>query len=88
MENLRIQRIRELIAKLPEKDIPIGNKLLEKRDWEELFNLASSAITRVEKSRVKATKNQQKDKYADVDLDAIYELVSAIPEEFMRQDEP
>lgn len=88
METPLIIKIRKLIAKLPEKDIPIGNKLLEKRDWEELFNLASSAITRIEKSRVKATKNQQEDKYADVDLDAIYELVSAIPEEFMRQDEP
>ena len=81
-----IQKLRKLIAQLPEKDIPIGNKLLEKRDWEELYNLASSAITRVEKSRTKAAKEQQPDKYADVNLDSLYELVSAIPE-FVVEDE-
>lgn len=75
MENPLIQRLRKLIPKLPEKDIPIGNRLLEKRDWEELYNLVSSAITRVEKARAK-----QSERYKDVDLDSLYELSSAIPE--------
>jgi hypothetical protein len=75
MESVNIQRIRKLIISLPEKDIPIGNKLLEKRDWKELLNLVSSAIIKIEKALSK-----DESKYADIDLDSLYILQSEIPE--------
>lgn len=74
METPTISRIRSLIPVLPEKDIPIANKLFEKRDWEELQNLVSSAIIRVEKAMGKSTK------YADIDINLLYTLQAAIPQ--------
>lgn len=74
-ENLQIQRIRKLIPSLPEKDIPIGNKLLEARDWEELQNLVSSAIVKIERAN-----DMGNDKYANIDLANLYDLQASIPE--------
>ena len=75
MENPQIQKIRRLISFLPEKDIPIGNKFLEKRNWEELQNLVSSAIIKIERSI-----NKGEDKYVNIDLSALYDLQLAIPD--------
>ena len=75
MESVQIQRLRKLIPSLPEKDIPIGNKLLEQRDWRELHNLVSSAIVKIEKSNSK-----DESKYANIDLASLYTLQSEIPE--------
>lgn len=74
MESPQIQKIRKLIPRLPEKDIPIGNRLLQARDWEELNNLVSSAIVKIEK----ATANGS-DKYAHIDLGSLYDLQVSIP---------
>lgn len=75
MESPQIQRLRKLISSLPEKDIPIGNKLLEARDWKELHNLVSSAIIKIEKAIAK-----EDDRYSDIDLEALYILQADIPE--------
>ncbi len=75
MESPQIQKIRKLIPSLPEKDIPIGNKLLEIRNWEELHNLVSSAIIKVEKSM-----DRGEDKYINIDLGSLYELLDSIPD--------
>lgn len=75
MESPQIQKIRKLIPSLPEKDIPIGNKLLEIRNWEELHNLVSSAIIKVEKSM-----DRGEDKYINIDLGNLYELLDSIPD--------
>lgn len=75
MESPQIQEIRKLITSLPEKDISVGNKLLEARDWEELQNLVTSAIAKVEKSNSKGSS-----KYSDIDLGALYDLQAIIPE--------
>lgn len=75
MESVQIQRLRKLIPSLPEKDIPIGNKLLEGRDWRELHNLVSSAIVKIEKSNSK-----DESKYAGIDLASLYQLQSEILE--------
>lgn len=75
MESPQIQKIRKLIPSLPEKDIPIGNKLLEIRNWEELHNLVSSAIIKIEKSM-----DRGEDKYINIDLGSLYELLDAIPD--------
>lgn len=75
MESVQVQRIRKLISFLPEKDIPIGNKLLEVRNWEELQNLVSSAIIKIERAI-----NKGDDKYADIDLSSLYDLQASIPD--------
>lgn len=75
MESPQIQKIRKLLSNLPEKDIPVGNKLLQARDWEELQNLVSSAITKIEKSI-----DRGETKYVGMDIDSLYELQATIPE--------
>lgn len=75
MESPLVQRIRKLIPSLPEKDIPIGNKLLEARDWEELQNLVSSAIIKIERVNSKGD-----NRYANIDLPSLYYLQASIPD--------
>ena len=75
MESPQVQRIRKLIPSLPEKDIPIGNKLLEARNWEELQNLVSSAIVKMERATSKGD-----NKYANIDLPSLYDLQASIPD--------
>lgn len=75
MESPQVQRIRKLIPSLPEKDIPIGNKLLEARNWEELQNLVSSAIVKIERATSKGD-----GRYANIDLPSLYDLQSSIPD--------
>lgn len=75
MESPLVQRIRKLIPSLPEKDIPIGNKLLEARDWEELQNLVSSAIVKIERAN-----NKGDNRYANIDLPSLYYLQASIPD--------
>lgn len=74
-ESPLVQRIRKLIPSLPEKDIPIGNKLLEARDWEELQNLVSSAIVKIERANSKGD-----DRYTNIDLPSLYCLQAYIPD--------
>lgn len=76
METSKIRNIRKLIVSLPEKDIPIGNKLLEARNMTELNNLVSSVITKVEKSIDKGD-----NKYEDIDLATLFELQDLIMEQ-------
>ena len=75
MESPQIQKIRKLIPFLPEKDIPIGNKFLEARNWEELHNLVSSAIVKIERAKDKGS-----DKYINIDIVSLYDLQAAIPD--------
>lgn len=75
MESPQVQRIRKLIPSLPEKDIPIGNKLLEARNWEELQNLVSSAIVKMERATSKGD-----GRYANIDLPSLYDLQASIPD--------
>lgn len=75
MESPQIQKIRKLIPFLPEKDVPIGNKFLEARNWEELHNLVSSAIVKIERAKDKGS-----DKYINIDIVSLYDLQAAIPD--------
>ena len=77
MESPQIQKIRKLIPFLPEKDVPIGNKFLEARNWEELHNLVSSAIVKIEKAKDKGS-----DKYINIDIVSLYDLQAAIPDTY------
>lgn len=76
METSKIRNIRKLIVSLPEKDIPVGNKLLEARNMTELNNLVSSVITKVEKSI-----DKEDNRYKDIDLAALFELQDLIMEQ-------
>ena len=76
METSKIRNIRKLIVSLPEKDIPVGNKLLEERNMTELNNLVSSVITKVEKSI-----DKRDNRYEDLDLAALFELQDLIMEQ-------
>ena len=76
METSKIRNIRKLIVSLPEKDISVGNKLLEARNMTELNNLVSSVITKVEKSIDKGD-----NRYEDIDLAALFELQDLIMEQ-------
>lgn len=77
MESPQIQKIRKLIPFLPEKDVPIGNKFLEARNWEELHNLVSSAIVKIERAKDKGS-----DKYINIDIVSLYDLQAAIPDTY------
>lgn len=52
---VQLKSIKNLMKYLPEKDIPIGERLLTERNWEELRALIYSAIVKTER---KADKNR------------------------------
>ena len=50
MKKPMLQTIEDLIDFLPEKDIPIAKRLLKERKLEDLVDLISSALFKVEKA--------------------------------------
>ena len=66
-------KIKQLIENLPEKDINLGHKFLEKRDFDSLKELVDSAIYKVKKSRSKHDINNI-EKYINIDLDELNSL--------------
>ena len=75
METKELTQIRKLIPNLPDKDIPIANKLLGNRDFTALEGEVNRIIAKIEKDRKKEPQNQ---KYSEIDLDSLYELVTNI----------
>lgn len=69
--NTPTERIHSLIPFLPKKDIVLGYKFLEKRDFESLAELVDSALFKI-KNNIK--KENPKKEYLDIDLAAINEL--------------
>ena len=67
----QIETIRRLIAYLPKRDIQLGYKFLNRRDFDSLKELIDSAIYKVEKNL--ASENP-KDEYINLDLDMMNEL--------------
>ena len=67
----QIETIRRLIVYLPKRDIQLGYKFLNRRDFDSLKELIDSAIYKVEKNL--ASENP-KDKYINLDLDMMNEL--------------
>ena len=63
--------MKELIPSLPEKDIELGFKFLEKRDFESLHDLVKSAIVKVRRSQSSA---KPREEYKNIDLDSLMEL--------------
>ena len=69
METPQIQKLRQLIPKLPNKEIPVCYKCLDERDFTSMEQIVNTVIRRIEKDRGK-----QEQKYADIDLDSLYIL--------------
>lgn len=69
METPQIQKLRQLIPKLPNKEIPACYKCLDERDFTSMEQIVNTVIYRIEKDRGK-----QEQKYADIDLDSLYIL--------------
>lgn len=69
METPKIQKLRQLVTKLPEKEIPACYKCLDERDFISMEQIVNTVIRKIEKDREK-----QEQKYADIDLDSLYIL--------------
>lgn len=70
-----IERIKEFISTLPKRDIPLGYKFLENRDFESLTDLVDSAIYRVIKNLKSET---PKEEYLKISLDELNKLKSEV----------
>lgn len=73
LETKELSNIRSLIPKLPTKEIPIANKLLAERDFSNLQALIYTLTHKIKKDRKKEISKQ---KYANIDLDSLYILIS------------
>ena len=69
METPKIQKLRQLVTKLPEKEIPACYKCLDEKDFTSMEQIVNTVICRIEKDREK-----QEQKYANIDLDSLYIL--------------
>lgn len=70
-----IQRMKNLIPHLPEKDIKLGFKFLDDRDFDSLQELVDSARYKVKKSQ---DSGNPKPQYADIDMGKLNELKAEV----------
>lgn len=68
-------KIKKLISELPKRDIFLGYKFLEKRDFDSLKELVDSALIRTKKNLKTA---DPKEEYLKVDLDGLNTLKAEI----------
>ena len=69
------QRIKSLLQYLPSKDIQLGERLLEKRDIEQLKMLIDSALYLTKKNQVK---EEVPEKYRLINAEKLEELKSEV----------
>ena len=88
-----VERMRALMNSLPEKDIPLGYKFLNKRDFDSLKELVDSAIYKVKKSQKSDNPKEEYKKVNLEDLDVLksevdmYIIQLEIPEDDMYDDD-
>lgn len=70
-----VDRIRALISSLPERDIPLGYKFLDERDFDSLKELVDSAMYKVKKSQ---RSENPKEIYAKISLEDLSRLKSEV----------
>ena len=70
-----VERMKALMDSLPEKDIPLGYKFLNERDFDSLKELIDSAIYKVKKS---LKSDNPKDEYMKVNLEDLNMLKSEV----------
>lgn len=77
MTNEPVLRIQKLISSLPERDINLGYKFVQNREFESLKELVDSAIVKVRKG---LKKENPREEYLKVDLDLLNELKVEVDE--------
>lgn len=85
MNSTPVERTRKLISLLPEKDINLGYKFLDSRDFSSLKELVDSAILKVKKN---VTSEHPRPEYAKIDLEGLYILKSEVDVYLMRLELP
>ena len=70
-----VERMKALMDSLPEKDIPLGYKFLNERDFDSLKELIDSAIYKVKKS---LKSDNPKEEYMKVNLEDLNMLKSEV----------
>lgn len=85
MNSTPVERIRKLISLLPEKDINLGYKFLDSRDFSSLKELVDSAILKVKKNM---TSKHPRPEYAKIDLEGLHILKSEVDVYLMRLELP
>ena len=70
-----VKRMKALMCSLPERDIPLGHKFLNERDFDSLKELVDSAIYKVKKS---LKSNNPKEEYLKVNLEDLNRLKSEV----------
>lgn len=85
MSSTPTERIKKLISLLPEKDVDLGYKFLDSRDFSSLKELVDSAILKVKKNM---TRVNPRPEYAKIDLEGLYILKSEVDVYLMRLEPP
>ncbi len=80
-----IQRMRELMGALPERDIALGNKFLSDRNFDSLKELVESAVYKVRKNRIS---EDPKPEYLAIDLGSLTQLRSEVVNYSMQLEVP
>lgn len=70
-----VEQMKELMVSLPKRDIPLGYKFLENRDFQSLKELIDSALYKVKKS---VNSENPKPEYQDISIDNLDELKSVV----------
>lgn len=81
MESNLITKIRQLISRLPDKDVPAANRMLNERDFKSLEHFVYLDILKIEKSRQKG-----EERFANIDLDSLYSLLTSLTEITIHED--
>mgnify|MGYP005937067821 CR=1 FL=1 len=84
MDSNSIERVKSLIPSLPKKDVDLGYKFLEKRDFESLNDLVSSAVYKVKKN---LRTSNPKEEYVNLDMDSLEKLQYEV-QDYYSQFEP
>lgn len=70
-----IERMKNLVNYLPNKDIALGKKFIESRDFESLQELVDSARYKIKKN---LTSNNPKEEYTKIDLGKLDDLKAEV----------
>lgn len=84
MDSNSIERIKSLISSLSKKDVDLGYKFLEKRDFGSLNDLVSSAVYKVKKN---LRTSNPKEEYVNLDMDSLEKLQYEV-QDYYSQFEP
>lgn len=71
-----VERIKALMDALPERDIPLGHKFLNSRDFDSLKELVDSAIYKVKRSLFRSI--NPKEEYLKINLEDLNRLKSEV----------